>query len=457
MIGEWLQMLVSMPHLSCWRAFGLPVKSRGMQAKSSRKARTRRVDEIGVGVLLLMTVGCSSDGQAGAATAEIAIPVECRGFEMENIRYSPGGSALPNTCKPFDPTTNNPYAVRCIDVLPGYRTRYPGDEFCILPPPPERGAQVGVHPQGLDYWNQMWAGNFGGYSNDSVSADFEVAPGDEVEATYTSTLGNAQAESWYRVDSRMRTGSHHLASYKTSNSPTYVWQPFNGLSFPDGADGGFLWNAQRTDANRPVNSLEIPTEDAGLGSPIGAQQSILIDVHHFNVGDSPILREVWINLWWVEGTATQTVQDLPLVAPVSVPPNAITILEGSFPATQTTRVLSLFGHRHAWTRRFNAWIHRTDGSDVPVYDSFNWAEVPTFAYDSHTQNPVADPATQKDGAYSGLLTLAPGDVLYFNCHVDTTAAHAAELGVPVPTESLVFGNKAFDAEMCILYAQVVTP
>jgi hypothetical protein len=44
-------------------------------------------------------------------------PIEksCRGFDLEGAKYSPGGDVLPNKCEPFHPTTNNPYAVRCID------------------------------------------------------------------------------------------------------------------------------------------------------------------------------------------------------------------------------------------------------------------------------------------------------------------------------------------------------
>jgi hypothetical protein len=71
---------------------------------------------------------------------------ECKGFEVLGLQYSPGGSVLPNTCKPYDPITNNPFAIRCIDADPSYSTGFPGDASCILPPPPELGLQFGVHP-----------------------------------------------------------------------------------------------------------------------------------------------------------------------------------------------------------------------------------------------------------------------------------------------------------------------
>src|ERR1700753_3197253 len=79
------------------------------------------------------------------------ITAQCQGFKLDGLKYSPGGTTLPNKCAPFDALLNNPYAVRCIDAKPNYKTRFPGDEYCILPPPDDKGIQVGLHPQGHDY------------------------------------------------------------------------------------------------------------------------------------------------------------------------------------------------------------------------------------------------------------------------------------------------------------------
>lgn len=405
----------------------------------------------------VLLCGCGSEKSAPIAAGDgIAISAECRGFPMEDLRYSPGGTALPNKCKPFDATTNNPFAVRCIDVIADYKTRYSGDQYCILPPPPDKGAQVGIHPQGADYWQSMWSHDFAAYSDDSRTATFELQPGGEVEQTYRSNLGNAEAQSYFRIDSRMRTGSHHMATYRTSQPGDEGWGAISGPAqfIPDGA-GPTFWNSQRPNTDRPQSSLEIPSEDTGLGMPVDARQGLLLDVHHFNTSDAPILREAWINVWWVDGAVQQAVTEQPIVAPVSVPPGSLTDLDGVFAPTEDTRVLSLFGHRHAWTTRLNAWVHHADASDEPVYDSFDWLDVPTYSYDTVSTNPIANPDTRTDGASSGILIIHAGDELHFTCHVDTTPAHAAELGVSVPDHVLTFGNKAFDAEMCILYAQTI--
>ena len=371
-----------------------------------------------LGVLACASSGCSDDAAGRPSSKDDAVKPDdghssesgCAGFEVVGLRYSPGGNVLPDTCKPFDASTNNPYAIRCVDAIPGYATDYPGDEFCILPPPPDKGLQVGLHPQGASFWDEVWSGDLSGYSDAARLKDFEVAPGGEVEQTYSTTMTNDAQRLYYRLDSRMRVGSHHMATYFTSSPGEEGWRPINPGEFsPAGADGGFFWNSQRTNSDRPASSLEIPEEDASLGMSISPHQGILFDVHHFNTRNNPILREAWINIWWVDGSVDGAVQDEPLVAPVDVPPNSLTDLDGSFAPEKTTRVLSLFGHRHAWTRRLNAWVHRANGDDEPVYDSFNWLDVPTYSYDSVATNPVADPGAERDGASSGLLTLDPGE------------------------------------------------
>ena len=86
-----------------------------------------------------------ADGPNAGDTGELApatggpISEECRGFSFEDLVHSPGSDVLPNICEAFHPTLNNPYAVRCVDVWPWFQTDYPGDEFCILPPPPHKG------------------------------------------------------------------------------------------------------------------------------------------------------------------------------------------------------------------------------------------------------------------------------------------------------------------------------
>ena len=98
------------------------------------------------------------DSYYGAVVSAPAISAECQGFKLDGLRYSPGGDVLPNKCEPYHHSKNNPYAVRCIDAWSHYDTGFESDDSCILPPPPDKGIQFGVHPQGPAWFEQAAAG-----------------------------------------------------------------------------------------------------------------------------------------------------------------------------------------------------------------------------------------------------------------------------------------------------------
>ena len=427
-----------------------------MQTLSFRMRRTTTLVFAG-----LIGIGCGESGAEDGAQPH-GISKECQGFALDGLKYSPGGSVLPNKCKPFHPTTNNPYAVRCIDVWPEYQTPYAGDEYCILPPHPDHGMQVGVHPQASAYWEQMYGGDLSGYLDTARTQPFEAAAGSEVIQNYLLTTPNAERRFYYRVDSRMRGGSHHIGTFVYATPFEEGWMEgsanvSDSLGFINGMNPvSFLFNSQRPDSDRPAGALEIPEEDAGIANVLEPQQGLAFNLHHFNVSQAAVLREVWINVWWVPETQVRRpVNELIGLSPVNIEPGVVVDLPGSLTATGETRVLSLFGHRHAWTTRFHAWVERAAGSTELVYDSYSWQEMPTYSYNSVVTNPALVEGELSDGASSGVLTLQAGDELHFNCHVETTSERAAQLGVSVPTKTLTFGNQAFDSEMCILNGQSV--
>jgi hypothetical protein len=136
-----------------------------------------------------------------------------------------------------------------------------------------------------------------------------------------------------------------------------------------------------------------------------------------------------------------------------VAPGEVKDVSATLTAKGETRLLSLFGHRHAWTPWFNARIERTDGTTEAIYQSVDWLDVPTYAFDSVTSNP--EPGPGRNGGASGILTFHEGDKLHFTCHVEATADRATLVNAPLPTAPLVFGNHAFTAEMCVLYGYLI--
>jgi hypothetical protein len=382
----------------------------------------------------------------------------CRGFDFTNILYSPGGEVLPNKCEAYHGTLNNPYAVRCVDVWPWYKTKFPGDVYCVLPPPPDKGVQFGHHPQGEgNAWHDIVSkGDMSGYEN--PPADWTLDPGGEEERNivikHTNTAGK-----YYRMNNRMRGGSHHMIVSAIANpTGTNVWGPggadglFNGAGIP---------GAQRPDENTP-QSRTIPEEDVGLYRSVDANIGVQYNMHHFNSTNGPILKEAWQNIWWTDDarTAVDGINGLPILQAVGTfaNPGEIVDMHYSIAAPGPVRVLGLFGHRHAWTTNFSAWVERGGGEPEIVYQSFDWFDEPTFQYNSQVMNPVANSPARTDAAFTGILNLNPGDQLHFNCHIEYTDARAAAEMSPVTPAAngpLRFSNQAFNAEMCILFGASV--
>lgn len=390
---------------------------------------------------------------AGAAAPAVPVdPAACRGFSFEGLVYSPGGTALPNKCMPFDATTNNPYAVRCVDAWPWYKTKFPGDDFCILPPPPDKGVQYGVHPQGQKWFEQVSTGDLSGYDN--VSDEWLMKDGEEEQKNYQTATTNAAAQNYYRTYARMRRGSHHMIVSSMSISDMETWGPAS-----TGLTSLQLPGAQRPDENQP-KSLEKPAEDKGLYRRLPAKAPVSFNMHHFNASGETILKEAWTNLWW-ESDATIELRDIlglefGQTSGLSIEPGEIVDLHYSWDISREFRIVNLFGHRHAWTTNFSAWIEQPDGKLDILYQSYHWLDEPTYRYDSVTMNPAPAPPEQRmDSAFSGVLKTKPGTKLHFNCHIEYTDARAETEGAPKPAEigTLRFANEAFTAEMCILFGQ----
>jgi hypothetical protein len=131
---------------------------------------------------------------------------------------------------------------------------------------------------------------------------------------------------------------------------------------------------------------------------------------------------------------------------MSIPPGAERELTYSYTFSGLTanadnppRIIQLFGHRHASTYHFAAWLN-----DDQIYDSWDWQEAITFNYDSLTKNPPVDPAKKLDGGHSGILPVKNGDVLKYTCFIRNET-----------DGTLTFANELYTAEMCNLFGQGV--
>jgi hypothetical protein len=356
------------------------------------------------------------------------LPDECKGFEVVGLRFSPGGDVLPNTCAPFHGSYNNPYAIRCVDADPGFKTGWKGDEFCILPPPPEQGTQLHVGPRDYD-------------DGDDV-ADFELQPGEEINTYYFLNAETAEPHHYYRTNYRMRDGSHHMIISMLASDREDGWAGPNDVGTDRGVGSSGFGGAQRTDSDRPQGTLQIPPEDVGIGAELGANQQFSFNLHFMNRFDEPILREAWVNIWY-QDEVTHVARSATLFgtpSDIAIDPGEHEVLHYSSTVEGSVRILSYFGHRHVSTDRFGIWIQRASGETIPAYESFDWQDMPVYQYDSISQNPVPDVDAKHDGGHSGLLELNTGDQVHFVC--DITNAQ------PNP---LRFANELLTGEMCIVF------
>jgi hypothetical protein len=243
-----------------------------------------------------------------------------------------------------------------------------------------------------------------------------------------------------------------IVSWDTAGGAVGTWGP----GAATGLNGNSLPGAQRPDENAPKSLLK-PAEDKGLYSILGANSYVTFNMHHFNVSGKQILKEAWTNLWFEDDATIRVYGILGLnyvqVALLNVPAGTAQDLHYSWDITQPVRVLTVFGHRHAWTTNFSSWVEKPGGENQIIYQSYDWFDEPTYRYDSMTMNPTPAPDKRTDGATTGILMLNPGEKLHFNCHIEFTDQQAAAVNAPSPNSigTLRFANQAFNAEMCILF------
>jgi hypothetical protein len=216
-----------------------------------------------------------------------------------------------------------------------------------------------------------------------------------------------------------------------------------GSEFGGGAKS--FGGSQRAVVDRPQGSLEIPAENQGLGQQLPVRQQFSFNLHHINTSNSPVLREVWVNIWFID--------DKEVTAPMSsfaatgnpadmaIAPHRSVKLEYKCSAAADSRLISMYGHDHAHNERFGVWIVRSGGEKQSIYESFHWDDIPVYPFDSVSMNPQPDLTGRIDGAWSGQLLIHARDEIHFQCEINNTS-----------DQMLGFRNETFTGEMCILFA-----
>jgi hypothetical protein len=296
----------------------------------------------------------------------------------------------------------------------GLDTKYAGDEYCILPPPPDKGFQLHIGPSNYD----------------NPEPQYILAAHQEITSDFSATSGNDKEVYFYYRQFRMRTGAHHNIITSGSGGDTGLGQRIGTV------------NALAEDY--PKGAIIAP-ENEGVGIKLGAHSRINVSLHSINVTDKTEIREIWINFWYRDPSeVTEPVKEMFQPAPQApIPPGADVTFGGSCTVSGTGRMLWMYGHRHANNVRFTAWRVRGGQQDV-IYQGYNWEETLQLEYSSTVMNPKPDTGPMVEGGWSGILDVKSGDQFQWECHV-----------INQTDGTLLFTNNTYTGEMCIVDAELV--
>jgi hypothetical protein len=289
----------------------------------------------------------------------------------------------------------------------GLHTKYPGDEYCINPPPADKGFQLHIGPSNYD----------------NPEPEYILQPGEENVVAMDRVSGNTSDVYYYYRQYRMRPGSHHVIL---------------------NSNGRRLGGTQNLSKDNPDNGI-IPPENADVGLPLAAKTTISANMHFYNFGEKPILRELWVNFWYKD-PATVKRATTEVWSPTSV--NAAVahshvVVGASCPVNGDGRLLTLYGHRHMNNVRFSAWRTRGGSKDL-ILEDYDPMHPEVLEYNSLATNNKPDPASKTAGGWSGILDLKSGDTIDFECEI-----------VNMTSKNFVGANEADDDEMCIITGDAV--
>lgn len=306
-----------------------------------------------------------------------------------------------------------PYSMDECDIDTGY----PGDEFCILPPPVGEGFQLHIGP--ADYANP--------------DPMFVLEPDAEATDNFPAVSGNDSNIHFLFRQFRMRPGAHHMIA--TSGGSVIAGDP-----------GGRRIATANASQDNPVGGIIAP-ENQGVGIPLAPHSNINVSLHSINTSGQTLIREIWVNFWYRDSAlVTEEAQQLFATGDVgfAVGPGEDVILGPySCDIQAAGRMLWFYGHRHANNKRFSAWRVR-GGQRELFYEGLHWEETLLLEYTSLITNPTPNREMGIEGGWSGVLDLQPGDKLEWECHV-----------VNEQEVTLRFTNNTYTGEMCIMDAELV--
>ena len=381
--------------------------------------RTREIAKV---ILALLPVACGSSKDVVAEAAPIGTQ------ELPLCGANP--AQQPDRC------VDEKGAIRCRVDSGGYQ----GDELALCQPDPEEGFLIHFGPKD--------------YSNPEEVAKYTIPPGGEAEICLRVNTPNREQKFFNSYHGRMRPNSHHLIvtmpakHYETEDSP-----------WPCGPQVTERWLFGSQDPEIDVGvgaDPALPKEgdpDFGLAHDVPPNQTLLMDFHNVNTGDTTQLRESWTTMMYTPPEEVKVRADLIAFynVAISIPPLAhqtTSRVKCEVPASpsgekEPVYVNLVSGHAHQRLQRLSVWHDLADGQSDLVYETHDWYEPGNALYRDGVDNPTL-PIKESGsswGATSGYLKVMPGETISFECEFQNDLNQVVTIGETSKDEMCnVFGN-----------------
>jgi hypothetical protein len=318
---------------------------------------------------------------------------------------------------------------------PDLHSGFPGDEACIAPPAPGEGMQIHIGPSDYDDPDQI--------------NQFVLHPGEEVAECWSYHTPNDEDIYYQGWTLSGRPGTHHIFNSMLNVEVT------DGGGFHVCVDAGLGNSPDRLGslpgAGKPYMPRAIVApENEGLGQLVHAKTPSEADMHYFNATDKDILREFWMNIYFIpKEKVTQETIELRGMGGVSwavvpIEPGTDEVYQYECPISKDGRITSMIGHYHAHGKRLTASLRRKNGDRQKLFEMYDYKNAAMFQFDSLAQNPPLMDGI--DGAFSGVLDVLAGDTLEWECHVVNDGDVALD-----------YSNSVQKGEMCNVFGMTVGP
>jgi len=256
---------------------------------------------------------------------------------------------------------------------------------------------------------------------------FEVQPHFERELFIYRALGNAAPIYVTRMETRMRSNSHHLLLYDfQATTPASVIPPLDVIRDIRNPDGTLnfanvvpmAYHVFFGGSMTPTGGYAFPP---GVALRLPAHAALDFNVHYVNTSSAPIMGEAYANLYTVEPSQVQQVASTMNLANfnLQLPAMQRTTVTKTFPFSTPTRILVLTSHMHKLGERFQIRVAARDGE--LVYDNDDWEHPRVVTFDSP-------------------IILRPGEGLTSIITYNNTTSHTVSFGLTSEDEmGIIFG------------------